>query len=903
MTDLDKKTALTTYYENDTSGLVGNNTQEAIDELAYRTANLGGTVSTYADLAGVTATTGIVYLVLNDSGSRWLLNFHPRGMYLYTGSSWEKYEQYIKYAMIGNQIESLWQNATTGGASLYAINTVINYNGLLYRNITGVNTDNSPNLDSTNWEVQGLSSVTTDSSLTGIGTSGSPLGINLNNANIYTAQQGTALVPVADTDYANKKYVDDSIVSSNVELLAVLPTNDEKQVYVGRNNINKNTITYPDFLTSGSWTARDSDREWFGMAESSTGLFKLACVFNGHFYNSNNEGANFTQRSTSTGQYNKCAMSADSRVQIVTTQGNQAELSVNYGIDFITVGPDVGFSGCAVSPDGKHISLCTLGGYIWTSHDEGANFTQKTTALGVKNWAGIAIADDGYKQIAVVNVGYTYITDDGWDTYTQVDTNAAHTACAINDDGTQMMTTIFGGFIRITSDSGATWANTDSSRNWTSCGMDCTGVHRIAVEYNGDIYLSSNSGVNLTAQSQIEYWRSCSISGNGQRFSATGSNACKIYTGEAIAKFTFDEVEVTGDVDIGGDLDVIGVIMSQSTSPIVTLHNTTEEDISGGRESKIIVKGEQSGGEETTLGIIQVYHDGASDDQKGAYSLSLNDGADGDSPTEILKIFSTGVHYMYTSVSGDCLRLWNTAGDANLVLSSSGASSNAARIKGITVGSNVEIAFVTGGGERMRIDQSGWVGIGKTVPTTPLDVNGVITATGGDSNNWNEAYSRMVPTGVILPYGGTSAPTGYLMCTGGSYLRSGYANLFAVIGTAFGAVDATHFNVPDKRGRVSRGVDGGAGIDPDASSRTALYTGGATGDNVGSYQDDQYKSHNHIQGYGAVQAGRYSQVNTGSNAYSDVTTGATSTSGAYTSSSGGNETRMKNVYTNFIIKT
>lgn len=43
--------------------------------------------------------------------------------------------------------------------------------------------------------------------------------------------------------------------------------------------------------------------------------------------------------------------------------------------------------------------------------------------------------------------------------------------------------------------------------------------------------------------------------------------------------------------------------------------------------------------------------------------------------------------------------------------------------------------------ERMRITDAGMVGIGISTPTTLLDVNGVITATGGNSTLWNTAYS------------------------------------------------------------------------------------------------------------------------------------------------------------------
>jgi len=85
------------------------------------------------------------------------------------------------------------------------------------------------------------------------------------------------------------------------------------------------------------------------------------------------------------------------------------------------------------------------------------------------------------------------------------------------------------------------------------------------------------------------------------------------------------------------------------TSPYLTLHNTTEEDTDGGRESQIIFKGKQSGGELTTLAKIEAYHDGASDDQKGKVIISTNDGTDGNSPTERVSIDSAGL----VNITGD----------------------------------------------------------------------------------------------------------------------------------------------------------------------------------------------------------------------------------------------------------
>ncbi|HCI69165.1 MAG TPA: hypothetical protein DHV30_00605, partial [Balneola sp.] len=47
--------------------------------------------------------------------------------------------------------------------------------------------------------------------------------------------------------------------------------------------------------------------------------------------------------------------------------------------------------------------------------------------------------------------------------------------------------------------------------------------------------------------------------------------------------------------------DVQGDITSTDTTPELILKNTTETDADGGRDGKITFKGEQSGGEESTL--------------------------------------------------------------------------------------------------------------------------------------------------------------------------------------------------------------------------------------------------------------------------------------------------------------
>ena len=78
-------------------------------------------------------------------------------------------------------------------------------------------------------------------------------------------------------------------------------------------------------------------------------------------------------------------------------------------------------------------------------------------------------------------------------------------------------------------------------------------------------------------------------------------------------------------------------------------------------------------------------------------------------------------------------------------------------------------------------------------------------------------------TGTILPTVATSAPTGWLLCDGSAVSRTTYANLFTIVGTAFGTGDgSTTFNLPDLRGRSIIGVGTGSGL----TARTRGQTGG-----------------------------------------------------------------------------
>lgn len=66
-----------------------------------------------------------------------------------------------------------------------------------------------------------------------------------------------------------------------------------------------------------------------------------------------------------------------------------------------------------------------------------------------------------------------------------------------------------------------------------------------------------------------------------------------------------------------------------------------------------------------------------------------------------------------------------------------------------------------------------------------------------------------IKTGTMLPFAGSAVPEGYLLCDGRAVKRIDYPNLYAVIGTTWGAGESGTFNLPDSRERSLLGATTG----------------------------------------------------------------------------------------------
>ena len=182
-------------------------------------------------------------------------------------------------------------------------------------------------------------------------------------------------------------------------------------------------------------------------------------------------------------------------------------------------------------------------------------------------------------------------------------------------------------------------------------------------------------------------------------------------------------------------------VTATDTTPEVTIINNTHEDTDGGREGKVIFKGQQSGGEESTLAEIQGSHDGSSDDEKGDLIFRTNDGSDGASPTEAMRIDSAGQVGIGTAAPVRNFHLHESTASQPVVFAMSTNGTGATTGDGFNVSidgssgavnliqrENESMQFYTNGGsnERMRIANDGKVGIGKTDPKESLNSGAIV---------------------------------------------------------------------------------------------------------------------------------------------------------------------------------
>jgi microcystin-dependent protein len=193
----------------------------------------------------------------------------------------------------------------------------------------------------------------------------------------------------------------------------------------------------------------------------------------------------------------------------------------------------------------------------------------------------------------------------------------------------------------------------------------------------------------------------------------------------------------------------------------------------------------------------------------------------------------------------------------------------------------------------------------------PFRLVGYILNTQATAGTWVTTASQIqlypfpqpnaTPSGIVSPFAGSAAPSGWLMCDGSVVSRTTYASLFAVIGTTFGVGDgSTTFGLPNTAGLFLRGAG------------TQSVSGISHSTSLGSIQNDQMQGHKHQTnlvsasstyqpyGFGGSLLGIAGGSNvTANTSYTDVPV----TDGTNGTPRTGTETRPANIGMNYIIKT
>lgn len=106
--------------------------------------------------------------------------------------------------------------------------------------------------------------------------------------------------------------------------------------------------------------------------------------------------------------------------------------------------------------------------------------------------------------------------------------------------------------------------------------------------------------------------------------------------------------------------------------------------------------------------------------------------------------------------------------------------------------------------------------------------------------------SEVTPVGTILPWAGGSAPTGYLLCNGGTFDSGDYPELATLLGDQFGTHSGSTYYLPNLQGRTVVG----AGTSTDDNAVEETFTLNDTG---GEFEHiltiSEIPSHTHIMFY------------------------------------------------------
>jgi hypothetical protein len=285
----------------------------------------------------------------------------------------------------------------------------------------------------------------------------------------------------------------------------------EGGAYFGRVGIKEQQLGINNY--GNTWVAKDSNRNWYGIAVSSDGKVQTAVVSSGQIYVSTDYGNTWTAKDSSRNWIN-IAMSSEGKIQTAVVNGGQIYVSTDYGNTWTAKGSSLAWYGIAISSDGKIQTATVTNGQLYISTDYGNTWTAKDSA---RNWRGVAMSSDGKIQTALdIAPGNIYISTNYGNTWIAKDSARSWYGIAMSSDGKIQTAVVSSGQIYISIDYGNNWIAKDSARSWYRVAMNSDGKIQTATVTNGQIYISIDYGNNWIVKDSSRSWQGIAMSSDGK---------------------------------------------------------------------------------------------------------------------------------------------------------------------------------------------------------------------------------------------------------------------------------------------------------------------------------------------------------------------------------------------------
>lgn len=319
-----------------------------------------------------------------------------------------------------------------------------------------------------------------------------------------------------------------------------------------------------------------------------------------------------------------------------------------------------------------------------------------------------------------------------------------------------------------------------------------------------ELNIRSNSGINLGVDSTFNV----SNSSQGARLynSIPGSSIDVQLNRGGIPNTTLRVVDgrigvnvlsPSVAVDIDGDVTATGTLVLTNTAAATNLNNGTFRTAGGVAISKNLIVGTEL----TVNGISQT--GSIIPNTNNALTLGSDPSTGGKRWNEVWA----------RTIRAEVLR--GTL-EGNIVGNASSATALNQPITFKVIGdiTAADIEFIQGGSVRtFNTVLTATVISGKPEVTQSLGADQVLVFRSGvgllKQNRNNFVGDLAVPIGAILPFAGTTVPTGYLLCDGSEVERTRFTELYDVIGNTYGVsvIGVNTFKIPDLRGRFPLGRD------------------------------------------------------------------------------------------------